>query len=59
MMLIVLVTAGALFEIYFRRGPARPRESLGVGLLWFTMNIVMDYPMFGFWASRLAGPRPL
>ncbi len=85
MMLIVLVTAGGLFELYFRSGKASVAESLRVGFLWFAINVVLDfpmfargpmqmsaaayyseigliyliYPMFGFWASRLARPHPL
>jgi hypothetical protein len=80
MMLVVLVTAGAMFQLYFRGRAISVREALSVGSLWLAVNLVMDYPMFfygpmkmpasvyyshlglayltfplfGFWASRLA-----
>ena len=82
MMLIVLVTAGAAFQVYFRGHTVSVHEALYVGLLWLAVNLAMDYPMFaygpmkmqvwayyseiglvyltfpvfGFWASRLAQP---
>jgi len=80
MMLVVLATAGALFQRYFRGRATSVREALPVGLLWLAINLAMDYPLFaygpmkmtagayyseiglmylafpvfGFWASRLA-----
>ena len=46
MTLVVLVTAGALFQLYFRSRRVSIREALLVGLLWLAVNLVMDYPMF-------------
>ena len=80
MTFVVLITAGVLFQLYFRGRTIFVQEALFVGLLWLAVNLVMDYPMFaygpmkmqvwayysqigmdyltfpvfGFWASRLA-----
>ena len=80
MMLVVLVTAGAMLQFYFRGRTISVREALFISLLWLAVNLLMDYPMFaygpmkmkasvyysqigldylifpvfGFWASRLA-----
>jgi hypothetical protein len=80
MALVELVTAGALFVLYFRGRAVAAGEAVTVGLLWLAVNLVLDYPMFaygpmkmqvwayyseigfvyltfpmfGFWASRLA-----
>ena len=48
MNLIVLLTAGALIGFYFRRRAPAFREALCVGVLWFAMNLVFDYPMFAY-----------
>ena len=82
MTLVVLATAGAMFQFYFRGRTVSAHEALFIGLLWLAVNLVMDYPMFshgpmkmqasvyysqigadyltfplfGFWASRLARP---
>ena len=44
MMLIVLSTAGVLFQRYFRGRTVSVREALSVGLLWLCINLAMDYP---------------
>ena len=80
MTLVVLATAGAMFQLYFRGRSISVHEAWFIGLLWLAVNLVMDYPMFaygpmkmtaavyysqigldyltfpvfGFWASRLA-----
>lgn len=82
MALVELVTAGALFQVYFRGRAVAAGAAVTVGALWFAVNLAMDYPMFaygpmkmqvwayyseiglvyltfpvfGFWASRLARP---
>jgi hypothetical protein len=82
MALTELITAGVLFQRYFRGRAVSAREAVPVGLLWLAVNLVIDYPMFafgpmkmtawtyyseigltylmfpvfGFWAARLAQP---
>lgn len=46
--LVVLLTAGALLKVYFRRRPATVQEAVATGALWFAMNLVFDYPMFAY-----------
>jgi hypothetical protein len=53
MTLIVLATAGTLFQIYFRHRPVSIYEALLVGLLWFAVNLVMDYPMFAYGPMKM------
>jgi hypothetical protein len=53
MTLIVLVTAGALFPRYFRGRPVSVREALSVGLLWLTVDLIMDYPMFAYGPMKM------
>jgi hypothetical protein len=53
MMLIVLVTAGAVFQVYFRGRTVSVREALFVGLLCLTVNLVMDYPMFAYGPMKM------
>jgi hypothetical protein len=48
MNLVVLLTAGALIRFYFRRRGPVFTEVLCVGVLWFAMNLVFDYPMFAY-----------
>lgn len=54
MTLILLVTAGALFQIYFRTRAVAVDEAVIVGLLWFAINVVMDYPMFAYGPMKMA-----
>jgi uncharacterized membrane protein YpjA len=51
--LIVLVTAGALFQIYFRGRAVTAREGLSVGLLWLAINLALDYPMFAYGPMKM------
>jgi len=46
MMLVVLATAGLLFDRYFRGRTVSAREAVPVGLLWLGINLLLDYPMF-------------
>lgn len=46
MALIEVITAGALFQRYFRARAVAPGEAVTVGLLWLAVNLVLDYPMF-------------
>ncbi|MFZ0960832.1 MAG: hypothetical protein WAO35_07990 [Terriglobia bacterium] len=53
MALIVLITAGALFKLYFRRRTVPVHEALIVGLLWLAVNLIMDYPMFAYGPMKM------
>lgn len=48
MYLVVLVTAGALFNLYFRKRAVSIREAAAVGTLWLAINLILDYPMFAY-----------
>ncbi len=51
--LVVLLTAGALLKVYFRRRPATVREAVMTGSLWLAMNLLCDYPMFAYGPMRM------
>jgi hypothetical protein len=53
MTLAVLVTAGALFQLYFRGRAVTVREALLAGLLWLAVNLAMDYPMFAYGPMKM------
>jgi len=53
MTLCILVTAGALFQLYFRRRAISVHEALLVGVLWFAVNLTMDYPMFAYGPMKM------
>jgi hypothetical protein len=53
MTLVVLVTAGAMFQLYFRGRAISVREALFVGLLWVAVNLAMDYPMFNYGPMKM------
>lgn len=53
MYLAVLVTAGVLLLIYFRRRAVNVREAALVGVLWLVFNLVLDYPMFSHGPMRM------
>jgi len=53
MTLAVLVTAGALFAVYFRGREVTVAEALAVGVLWLLINLAMDYPMFSFGPMKM------
>jgi hypothetical protein len=44
--LVVLLTGAALLKRYFRDRPVLVPEALLVGVLWFAINLMLDYPMF-------------
>lgn len=46
MTLVILLTAGALFQLYFRARPIAVPEALLLGFLCLAINLLMDYPMF-------------
>ena len=51
--LVVLVTAGALLNFYFRKRTVSVREGALVGAAWFVINLVCDYPMFAFGPMKM------
>ena len=53
MYLVVLVTAGALLNFYFRKRTVSVREGALVGAAWFVINLVCDYPMFAFGPMKM------
>jgi hypothetical protein len=53
MALIVLVTAGALLQLYFRGRAVSVHEALFVSLLWLAVNLMMDYPMFAYGPMKM------
>jgi len=55
MTLIVLMTAGVLFWLYFGGRAVCSREALLVGALWLAVNLTMDYPMFAYGPMKMTG----
>ncbi len=53
MYLVVLVTAGLLLIWYFRKRPFSAGEAALVGVVWFAINLVCDYPMFAFGPMKM------
>jgi hypothetical protein len=53
MYLVVLITAGALLALYFRKREFMPREAVVVGALWLVINLVCDFPMFSFGPMKM------
>lgn len=53
MTLVVLVTAGAALQFYFRGRPIYVTEALFISLLWLAVNLVMDYPMFAYGPMKM------
>jgi hypothetical protein len=53
MMLVVLITAGVLFQFYFRGRAVSIREALLVGITWFLVNLILDYPMFAYGPMKM------
>jgi hypothetical protein len=51
--LVVLVTAGALLSLYFRKRQVSLREAALVGTLWLVMNLVFDYPLFAYGPMKM------
>ena len=57
MTLIVLVTAGALFQLYFRGRTVSVHEAVLVGAFWLVVNLLMDYPMFSYGPMKMDAGR--
>jgi len=53
MALTVLVTAGVLFQVYFRGRAISVGEALLVGVLWLAVNLAMDYPLFAYGPMKM------
>jgi len=53
MTLVVLVTAGVLFGLYFRERAALASEAVLVGVLWLVANLIFDYPMFAYGPMKM------
>jgi hypothetical protein len=51
--LVVLVTGGALLNRYFRDRAVSVHEAMLVGMVWFSMNLVLDYPMFFYGPMKM------
>jgi hypothetical protein len=54
MMLVILTTAGGLFQGYFRGRGLPVREAVPVGLLWLAVNLVLDYPLFSHGPMKMS-----
>jgi hypothetical protein len=53
MTLAILVTAGVLFQRYFRGRAVSAGEAVRVGVLWLVVNLAMDYPMFAYGPMKM------
>ncbi len=53
MALAVLVTAGALYQGYFRGRAVSAGEAVSVGVIWLAVNLTMDYPMFAYGPMKM------
>ena len=53
MALAELITAGAVFQRYFRGRAVSATEAVLVGLLWLAVNLIMDYPMFNYGPMKM------
>jgi hypothetical protein len=53
MALVELITAGALFQRYFRGRTISAGEGVSVGLLWLAVNLILDYPMFAYGPMKM------
>jgi hypothetical protein len=53
MALVELITAGALFQLYFRGRTVSVGEAVPVGLLWLAINLIFDYPMFAYGPMKM------
>jgi hypothetical protein len=54
MYLVVLITAGVLLRLYFRKRTVSVREAGWVGTLWLVINLIFDYPMFTYGPMKMA-----
>jgi uncharacterized membrane protein YvlD (DUF360 family) len=57
MTLVVLLTAGALFKVYFRERAPGVSEAVLVGVLWLVMNLIFDYPMFAYGPMKMSAAK--
>jgi phosphate/sulfate permease len=53
MSLVVLLTAAALLDRYFRNRPVSVSEAVRVGALWLAINLLFDYPMFAYGPMKM------
>jgi phosphate/sulfate permease len=53
MSLVVLLTAAALLNRYFRNRPVSVSEAVRVGVLWLAINLLCDYPMFAYGPMKM------
>ena len=53
MNLVVLATAAALLNFYFRGRCVAVREAVLVGVLWLAVNLACDYPMFAYGPMKM------
>jgi hypothetical protein len=53
MYLVVLVTAGGLLNLYFRKRAVSIREAAMVGAAWLAINLICDYPMFAYGPMKM------
>jgi hypothetical protein len=51
--LVVLVTGAALLNRYFRSRPVTVREAVLVGIMWLTLNLAFDFPMFAYGPMKM------
>jgi uncharacterized membrane protein YpjA len=54
MTLVVVLTAGVLFPVYFRERAATVSKAVLVGVLWFGINLILDYPMFAYGPMKMS-----
>jgi len=57
MTLVVLLTAGGLFKVYFRERVPLLGEALLVGILWLAVNLSLDYPMFAHGPMKMTAAK--
>jgi hypothetical protein len=55
--LVVLLTGAVLLHRYFRNRSVSVNEAVLVGVLWFVLNLALDYPMFNFGPMKMTATR--
>jgi len=55
--LVVLLTAAALLNCYFRDRAVSVSEAVRVGALWLAINLLIDYPMFAYGPMKMTASR--
>ncbi|HMD97417.1 MAG TPA: hypothetical protein VKM93_08850 [Terriglobia bacterium] len=53
MTLVVLMTAGVVFRVYFQNRAVSVCEAVLVGGLWTIANLALDYPMFAYGPMKM------